>query len=160
VDPTIFALYAKRLHACADKYDEFGYLFRTQAALCDALTDKFDLGARTRAYYEAEDKDGLRTLANEDYVAVSEKCEAFYEAFRDQWETVNKPYGFELQDSRLGGLLLRLKACRRRLLAYCDGKICEIPELSEPILVHDGGNVGQWICGVSAGTAFMNCISM
>ncbi len=160
VDTAIFAKYAARLSACAEKYDEFGYLFRTQAMLCDMLTEKFDLGVRTRALYEKDDKEELRALANTEYVICSEKLERFYEAFRDQWELVNKTYGFELQDSRLGGVLLRLKACRRRLLSYCDGKIDSIPELTEPILEHDGGNAGPWVNAISAGTLFMNCIAM
>ena len=160
INPAIFGTYAARLGACAEKYAEFGYLFRTQATLCELLTKKFDLGIRTRACYEAGDKDGLRALADGDYLFCIEALERFYEAFRDQWETVNKTYGFELQDSRLGGVLLRLKDCRRRLLAYCDGKADSIPELTEEVLVHDGGNAGQWINGVSAGTAFMNCITM
>ncbi len=159
VAPSIFAEYAKLLYANAEKYGEFGYLFRTQATLCDTLIEKFDLGVRTRALYEAGDKEGLRAL-DADYATCITKLECFYEAFRDQWDTVNKPYGFELQDSRLGGLLLRMKACRRRLLAYCDGTVQSIPELEEPVLEHDGGNAGPWINAVSAGTLFMNCIAM
>ena len=160
VDPKIFAEYAKRFYANAEKYPEFGYLFKTQATLCDILTEKFDLGIRTRELYEKGDKEGLRALAEGDYTLFCEKWEAFYTAFRYQWETVNKTYGFEMQDMRLGGLLVRVKICKRRLLDLADGKLDGIAELEESVLPHDGGNAGQWHHAYSAASIAMNYISM
>lgn len=160
VDPKIFAEYAKRFYANAEKYPEFGYLFKTQATLCDILTEKFDLGIRTRELYEKGDKEGLRALAEGDYTLFCEKWEAFYTAFRYQWETVNKTYGFEMQDMRLGGLLVRVKNCKRRLLDLADGKLDGIAELEESVLPHDGGNAGQWHHAYSAASIAMNYISM
>ena len=160
VDPKIFAEYAKRFYANAEKYPEFGYLFKTQATLCDILTEKFDLGIRTRELYEKGDKEGLRALAEGDYTLFCEKWEAFYTAFRYQWETVNKTYGFEMQDMRLGGLLVRVKNCKRRLLDLADGKLDGIAELEEAILPHDGGNAGQWHHAYSAASIAMNYIRM
>ena len=160
VDPKIFAEYAKRFYANAEKYPEFGYLFKTQATLCDILTEKFDLGIRTRELYEKGDKEGLRALAEGDYTLFCEKWEAFYTAFRYQWETVNKTYGFEMQDMRLGGLLVRVKNCKRRLLDFADGKLDGIAELEEAVLPHDGGNAGQWHHAYSAASIAMNYISM
>ncbi len=142
VDTAIFAKYAADFHRFVEKYAEFSYLFRVQETLCNILVEKFDLGARTRALYEAGDKDGLRVLANTDYASFPEKWEAFYEAFCEQWDIVNKPYSFEVHDIRLGGLLQRMKHCRCRLLRYCDGKLDRIEELEEPVLAHDGGQVG------------------
>ena len=160
VDPAIFAEYAKMLHASAAKYPEFGYLFETQATLCDILTEKFDLGIRTRELYAKGDKNGLLALAEGEYTSFEEKWSAFYEAFRVQWETVNKTYGFEMQDMRLGGLLARVKNCKRRLLDYVNGKADRIAELEEGVLAHDGGNVGQWHHAFSANTIAMNYIAM
>ena len=39
-----------------------------------------------------------------------------------------------MQDIRIGGLLLRVDSCRRRLLDYASGKIDAIPELAVKIL--------------------------
>lgn len=160
VDPKIFAEYAKLFCASAEKYPEFGYLFKTQATLCDILTEKFDLGIRTRALYEKGDKEGLRALAEGDYALFCEKWEAFYTAFCHQWETVNKTYGFEMQDMRLGGLLVRVKNCKRRLLDFADGKLDCIAELEEEVLHHDEGNAGQWHHAYSAASIAMNYIGM
>jgi hypothetical protein len=158
VDSAIFGEYAKILHENAEKYPEFGYLFETQATLCDILTEKFELGVRTRALYEKSDKEAIRALAEGEYARCLEKLDAFYTAFRDQWETVNKTYGFEMQDMRLGGLLARMKNCKRRLLDYACGKIDRIAELEEEVLPHDGGNVCQWNHAFSANTIAMNYI--
>ncbi len=142
VDTSIFRKYRDTFAECAAKYKEFGYLFETQRALCDILIEKFDLGERTRAAYQSGDKNALRALALGDYTVFEQKWEAFYDAFRKQWDNVNKPYSFEVHDARLGGLLIRMKHCKNRLIDYCDGKTDTIPELSEDVLVHDGGNVG------------------
>ena len=42
--------------------------------------------------------------------------------------------GFEVQEARLGGLMLRVSSCRERLEAYLAGKIDRIEELEEKIL--------------------------
>ena len=55
-------------------------------------------------------------------------------AFERQWFTDNKPHGFDVQDHRIGSLLYRTEACRRRLLDYVNGKISRIDELEEKLL--------------------------
>ena len=46
----------------------------------------------------------------------------------------NKPFGFEIHEYRLGGLLSRISSCKKRLLRYASGEISDIPELCEDIL--------------------------
>ncbi len=140
VDTEIFRKYRDGFAECAAKYEEFGYLFETQRALCDILIEKFDLGERTRLCYQSGDRDGLRALALGDYTVFEEKWQHFYDAYCEQWDKVNKPYSFEVHDARLGGLLIRMKHCKKRLLDYCDGKTADIPELADEVLSHDGGN--------------------
>ena len=144
VNTEIFAEKAALLRNAQAEAGKLSYLFDTQAALCEALAVKFDLGERTRDAYSRGDKEALLALAQNDYTEFLEKLEIFYEAFRNQWNEINKPYGFETHDARLGGLMLRTKNCRRRLLDYCNGAIDSIPELCEDVLVHDGGNIGGW----------------
>ena len=50
-----------------------------------------------------------------DYNTLIERIEIFYQAFRKQWFAENKPFGFEVQDMRLGGLIQRTKSCAERL---------------------------------------------
>lgn len=56
--------------------------------------------------------------------------------------TENKPFGFEVQDARLGGLMQRTKGCMERLQAFADSEIKEISELGEDILDPVGNTRG------------------
>ena len=60
--------------------------------------------------------------------------ENFYSAFRNRWYKDNKPFGFEVQDVRIGGLLQRIKNAIITLTEYLNGKIQNIEELEETIL--------------------------
>jgi hypothetical protein len=140
-DANLLFGYAKRLHAHAEKGGEYSVLYKTMACLCDVLFKKLLLAKKTRAFYEKDDKEALRDLAEQDYTACIDSLDTFYKAFRKQWYTVNKPYGFEVHDARLGGLSRRLEHCRERLLSYACGEISEIAELAEEALPYPDGNV-------------------
>ncbi len=126
--------FAAALHATAKKSRRYGYIFDSAAKLCDVLAVKYELGIKTRRAYEAGDKEALRALAESEYKTVLRLIEVYAEAFEKQWMTDNKPHGFDVQDMRLGGLLRRLQSCRRRLLAYANGKLERIEELEQELL--------------------------
>ncbi|MBQ9083103.1 MAG: hypothetical protein IJY28_06360, partial [Clostridia bacterium] len=149
-DGSVYPGYAKQLHQWAAESPAHGYLFETQACLCDILAIKFHLPTKIRALYAAGDKDGLRQIAEEVCPELVRRLEAYYRAFRTQWYTVNKTYGFEVQDIRLGGLIRRTENCRAMLLDYCDGRIDRIEELEEGILSVKGCAVHPWANTVSA----------
>ena len=69
-----------------------------------------------------------------EYARAVQKTKAFHKAFFEVWDTENKPFGWELQDARLGGLCQRLKTCKDRLQAYISGKVDKIDELEETLL--------------------------
>ena len=129
-----YAEYAVELAKIAKKSRKFGYLFNTAAKLCEALAVKYELGVKTREAYQNGDKDTLRALAENDYVKAEKLINAFALAFEKQWFAENKPCGFDIQDGRLGAIIRRTSACRRRLLDYVNGRIDEIPELAEKLL--------------------------
>lgn len=99
----------------------------------DVLSLKVDIGVRTRAAYVIDDKLAMSRLLD-DYDQLKDYIEKFYEAFRTQWFWENKPHGFEVHDSRIGGLILRISHCRKRLADYINGNIDKIEELEEPEL--------------------------
>jgi len=127
-----YAACARRL-ALMKKHSEYGYLFRTMHALCEVLAIKYEIGVKTRKAYKAGDKDALRSLICE-YKKLSKKLGVFYKALREQWYTDNKPFGFEVQDIRIGGLIRRVASCTERLELYVDGKLDKIEELEQEIL--------------------------
>ena len=132
---------AAELNRIAKKSRRFGYIFSTAAKLCEALEIKYELGVKTRAAYAAGDLSTLRDLAKRDYVEAEKRINAFALAFEKQWFTDNKPCGFDVQDIRIGGIIRRTSACRRRILDYVGGKIESIPELEEEILPYGEKNM-------------------
>ena len=112
---------------------QYGYIFKTLRTLCEVLSVKYDIGVRTRKAYDGKDTAALKNIiANYDRLIIL--IDAFYGAFKEQWEKENKPNGFEVQDIRIGGLRLRVQHCKERLEAFAEGKIPSLSELEEPVL--------------------------
>ena len=133
----LFESYALRLKKhCSN--EEYGYIFRQVQALCEVLALKYDLGVRTRKAYQAGNKLVLKSLAENEYTELLQKIHKFYDAFLEQWNTENIPYGFEVHDARLGGLERRVEHCKERLLSFVKGETECIPELEEKILDYLG----------------------
>jgi hypothetical protein len=120
------------------------------ARLCDVMEKKLLLAKKIRAAYKKGDRSALRALAKGDVTECIRRVDAFYDSFRAQWYAVNKTYGFEVQDARLGGLSRRLLSCRERLIDYADGNIAEIAELEEETLPMDDTYVTSWAEMISA----------
>ncbi len=138
-DSTVDQYTAEKYVALSDKlkklesHPEYGYMFKKMRTLCDALALKFDLGVRTREAYNSGDKAALSALIS-DYERLLCLVDEFYNAFRTQWMTENKPQGFEVHDIRLGGLYFRIKHCKERLEAYTENRLERIEELEETLL--------------------------
>ena len=129
-----YIAFAKNLHSTAKKSRKYGYVFDTAAKLCDVMAIKYELGLKTRRAYESGDKEELERLAKNEYVKLLRLIDVFAKAFEKQWFLDNKPHGFDVQDHRIGALLRRTDACRRRILDYVSGKIERIEELDEKLL--------------------------
>lgn len=127
-----YGVCAKKL-AAWENDPTYGYLFKAQKALCEVLELKFDLGVRTREAYLNDDRETLSNLVHV-YDEVLARVEKFYAAYKQQWMTENKPFGFDVQDLRLGGLMQRIKYCRVTLAEYLEGKLSSIEELEQPVL--------------------------
>ena len=141
-DAAFYAESAKVLHSHASEGTPLADNYYMQACLCDVLAVKCDLGVRTLKAYQAGDKAGLAALISE-YSKVSELVEKFYQAYKTIWMRDNKPFGFEIQEIRLGGLQMRLRSCRERLQDYIDGKIDVIEELAVEHLPFNGRPDGE-----------------
>ena len=127
--------YGKHVKALAqvDKTHYLGPMFESMEQLCRVMEIKYDLGKRLRKAYQAGDKQELTNLLDDMDELVS-RIEDFHTAFFDLWHWVYKPYGFELQDVRLGGLQRRIRTCRKRLAAYLNGEVDAIEELEVTLL--------------------------
>lgn len=107
----------------------FGYIFDTQSKLCRFLQHKADFGIRLKQVYDNQDKVTLLRMEQEELPLMIEELEQFYDAVQVQWEKENKPFGFEVQCIRLGGLKQRLEYTKKVLHFYNSGKKEKIEEL-------------------------------
>ena len=128
-----FADYAAALSDSASRAGEFAYLFETLASLCSVMELKGMLGVRTRAAYRSGDKKAVCALLP-DYEETLVRLKDFYARFKGLWFKENRPFGWEVQEARLGGLMLRIRSCADRLRAYAEGETDRIEELEEDIL--------------------------
>jgi hypothetical protein len=112
---------------------ELEYVFDYIEKLCDFLSVKAYLGIESRKAYKTGDIAEMKALANRYELAI-EKLDAFAESFRYRWEKENKPFGWEVQDIRLGGLRQRLQTCLDKIYRYINGEISKIEELEEEVL--------------------------
>lgn len=134
---------ADAYRSCADALSqwenapEYGYLFQAMSALCQVLAIKVDLGVRTRRAYLGNDRAALTGLVGI-YDELLQKVDVFYEAHRQRWMVENKPFGFDVQDLRIGGLIQRIRYCRHQLTTYLDGSLERIEELEAPVLDYQG----------------------
>lgn len=131
--------YTPNYTACAEKLEKladhpaFGYLFASEAKLCRLLQVKYTIGVRTRSAYRAGDREALKAIV-EDFKTMDVLVEDFYRAHQARWFRDNKPFGFDTQDLRIGGMKQRFTYCRERLEAYLRRDIDIIEELEEDIL--------------------------
>ncbi len=102
--------------------NEFTYLFVEQYHLCKALSYKYELGVQTQKAYKSNDKAKLTELLGQ-YKKLIKQLKVFYKSFKELWYKENKPFGFEVQDTRLGGLICRVESCCNDLKDYLDGKL-------------------------------------
>ena len=107
--------------------------------LCSVLEIKAELGIKTRQAYQSKDENTLAKLV-EDYGECARRLEVFTKDYKKRWLLDNKPFGWEIQQARLGGLYARLLDCKERLNAYLQGDKDAVIELDEKILPY----VDEW----------------
>ena len=133
-DGKTYAEHAKELKTIERKAGRYSYIFATQRALCSVLAAKVELGIKARAAYKNGDRKAIKALVHDGYTPLFAALEDFYACFAEQWEIENKPFGFEVQDYRIGGLIRRAQHCADKLCAYANGATDVIPEFEEATL--------------------------
>ena len=128
-----YAGFAEKLTKAKKNAKDLAYVFDPVIDICKVLDIKFLIGVRTRKAYKANDRKALKGLVKE-YKELAKRVEAFYQSFRTAWFIEKRGFGFEIQDARLGGLIMRANSCAKRLEDYLSGKIDFIEELDQEIL--------------------------
>ncbi len=125
------------LSQIAEKENEYSYLFDTLAKLAHVLELKCDMGIRLKRAYDSKDHGELERIAESECRELLDRIEIFQKALHKQWHLENKPFGFDVQDIRIGGLKERLRAVSRAVEPYLQGRICRIEELEQKRLLLD-----------------------
>ncbi len=125
--------YAKLLKNAGKRNGEYSYIFENLSLLCSCLQIKTTLGIHTRNAYIENNVTALQSLIK-DYKELVKRLKKFHASFYKLWHVDNKPFGWEVQDARLGGLIQRVITCQNRLQDYLNGTLKNIPELEEEIL--------------------------
>lgn len=120
---------AEELKISAQNCENHAGFFEYYYCLAEVLAEKADLGIRIKTAYDAHDLSTIRQLYGEILPHLTENVWKLKELRENLWMEDAKPFGYELIDLRLGGVLTRLDSCRRRLQKYAEGKITEIEEL-------------------------------
>ena len=127
---------AAKLYPMTERDSEYQYLFDTMYKLCRFMEIKATLAGKIRKAYAENDRAYLQKAADVEIPEAYGRLKEFYVAFRDQWEKESKPFGFEVQDSRIGGLMLRFEHVQKRIRDYLE-KGVRIAELEEKFLPTD-----------------------
>lgn len=111
--------------------------FHLYRVMADLLAEKAEVGLDIHAAYAAGDKAAMRQQ-----IAVLEgllpQYDALVLAWEDVWLATNKPFGFDVISTRLGGARGRVAYAAHRLGDWVEGKTDTLPELEEEQLFFDG----------------------
>lgn len=138
-----------RYALAAEAGSEYALLFRFYRDLACALSRKCAWHERAGSCVRSGDRVEAARLAAS-VADILTALEALRESWYLLWSATYKPYGFEILDLRLGGLLARFRTAEIRMLAYAEGgePIAEL--LEEPLpytLQKDGTLFGSYAWG-------------
>ena len=112
---------------------DWEYLFTYYRALLTVLKRKVHMGVKIRAAYDKGDKEAQVSLA-EELALLSEEYKAFHKEAYTYWHKLNKVFGYDIFELRIGGALLRIQTAERKIRDYLNGDIDKIEELEEKLL--------------------------
>ena len=102
-------------------------------ALAEALSARCALREKAPGIVRTGDRQAAKELLLLCDQAIA-AMERLAEAWQCQWMEQHKPFGWEVIDLRLGGVIQRLKSAKARFSAFSLGTLDAIPELAEPKL--------------------------
>lgn len=100
---------------CKNHAKFFGYYH----CLAEVLAQKADLGSEIKAAYDAHDLSTLSRICEEIIPHLTENLWKLKELREDLWMADAKPFGYELIDLRMGGVITRLDSTRRQTPQLC-----------------------------------------
>lgn len=109
----------------------FGYYI----TLAEILSLKAMLGIEIRKAYRAGERETLALLADR-IKTLLPKVSCLKEKREEIWFSECRPFGYEVLDIRIGGVMIRLQSAEKRLRRYLEGKTRCLEELEEPMILY------------------------
>lgn len=113
------------------KSAKYGLVFSFYEKLAAVLSGKADLGVHIKDAYDREEKEILKEISQNEIPDIICNLEEMKRIREEIWMTDAKPFGYELLDVKLGGVITRLKSTGRRIDNYLNGKVSRLEELEE-----------------------------
>ena len=119
----------KRMRENSNKNPKWAYIFESLEKLAAVLELKAECGKDIKRAYDEKNREKLEYIANEHICTLIDAVKEFRYYLRKRWYVDNKPFGFEVQDQRLGGLVGRLEDASLCINEYLSGELDCIDEL-------------------------------
>lgn len=126
-----YAQLASKMRSCAQTSPAYSDLFRFYEQLALVLEKKMDLGVRIKDAYDRKDMEALQDICSQDIPYLIDQLREMKLIREQLWLRDAKPFGYELLDIKLGGVMTRLESHRRRIESYLDGSISHLEELEQ-----------------------------
>ncbi|MBQ3554430.1 MAG: beta-N-acetylhexosaminidase [Clostridia bacterium] len=112
---------------------DLAYLFEYHKQFVKVMTRRGNMGNRLRKAYLERDMEEIERILV-DLKILKEDMERMLSMMAEIWYANNNAIGFDRQDLRIGGLIMRTQRAIERVSAWANGEVERLEELDEPRL--------------------------
>ena len=121
----------KYMKECAKKAGKYQLLFSFYEKLAAVLADKADLGMCIKSAYDRSDRAALKDISQNVIPGIICNLTDMKSSREKIWMNDAKPFGYEILDIKIGGVITRLKSTGYRIDNYLNGNVLRLEELEE-----------------------------
>ena len=121
----------KCMNECAKKIGKYQLLFSFYEKLAAVLADKADLGMCIKSAYDRSDRAALKDISQNVIPGIICNLTDMKSSREKIWMNDAKPFGYEILDIKIGGVITRLKSTGYRIDNYLNGNVLRLEELEE-----------------------------
>ena len=124
-----YRYYAEKMNEYITGENDWNKYYRYVHTLFEVLAQKCEIAENLKKAYLNKDYAYLKDVSENKLNILYKNVEALKKQALEIWYTNNKPFGGEVIDVRLSGLLGRIETAKSRISDFTDGKIEKIEEL-------------------------------
>lgn len=127
---------AKEIEEVLSRNEKWEYIFTPIYLNAKILSLKAEMGIRLKKAYDQKNMNEIKECIGQLDILLND-IKNYHIAVRKQWIMENKMSGLEIQDQRIGGMLIRIEMVIKYLTSYVNGEIEKIEELEYEKLCFD-----------------------